>query len=277
MRFYHTTTTTFSDTSPVTGYIDLQPDSEYAYAYDTTNTTGYGWFRFYNSTTTKITLNSNAIPYADFAEYAVVKIFDSFFSLLNNKERKLIDDEDAFRWLNESYSIAQNELNLVNTEYKVESEWTFTTTSGTSEYALPSNFSNIISVTDSDGNAIPYISLSGVPKHDDDASSDDTSYFLRGSYIGVTPVPDDSTTTYYVYYQSKTGKLTSYYDNIDLPDNNFYPLVDFMIYRASIKLNRPDAKVHLQSFQEGINRMKLTSFKQNANNDSWDVGSSVSI
>ena len=78
---------------------DIQADDFYTKAYDTTNTTGFGWFIFYNSTTAKATQNSNAIPYAGFENNSVKKILDSFFSQLNNKELKLISNDDAFIWL----------------------------------------------------------------------------------------------------------------------------------------------------------------------------------
>jgi hypothetical protein len=52
VRFYHTATATFSASSHVTDYIDIQADSFFTIGEDTTNTTGFGWFVFYNSTTT---------------------------------------------------------------------------------------------------------------------------------------------------------------------------------------------------------------------------------
>lgn len=278
-RFYWTSTATYATGTPVTGYIDIQADDFFTKASDTTHTTGFGWFVFYNSTTTAATVNSNAIPYGDFDANSVKKIFDSFFSLLNNNELRLVSNDDAFRWLNEGYAIAQNELNLINTEYTVAAEYALAVSSGTQEYALPSDFSNMISLTaDADGTTIEQIPLKDVPGHDAGTGvvGVTTKYYLRGSNIGFSPSPTSSA-TYNLYYQAKTGTLTSYYDNITLPDNNFYPLVDFMMYRAAIKLQKANPKVYLESFRDGINLMKLTSIKQNANLDSWDIADFANV
>ena len=271
VKFYQTAAATFDSNENYLGVVDVQANRTHTIYQDTTNTTGFGWFVFYNETTAKATTNSNAIPYAGFGENSVKDIFDSFFSLLNNKEMKLIDHADAFKWLNEGYAKMQNALNLSNPSYKVASEWTVTTVASTKEYALATDFSNLVSVTNADGKDIRFISLADVPKNDDDESYTDESvkYFLRGSYIGFSPVPT-SADTYYVYYKKKTAALTSYYDNVDLPDNNFYPIVDFMLYRASPKIGR-NAKEYKDDFDNSIKEMKIISNKQNENNDSWTI------
>ena len=278
VRFYHTTDTTFSATDPVTAYIDIQADDFFSRAYDTTNTTGYGWFVFYNSTTTTATTESNYIPYTNFSENTVKEIFNFFFSLLNNKELKLISNDEAFKWLNEAYSIAVNELNLVNRGYKVTAEDTITTTASTQEYALESDFSQLVSVTNAYGDPIPFIPLEAVPKSDYLGGYSETavSYFLRGSYIGFTPVPN-AADTYYLYYKAKSTALSAYSDSVTLPDNNFYLLVDHMIYRAAMKLGRVNPNQYEEAFIAGMNRMKVTSHKQNANRDSWQISASANV
>ena len=278
VKFYQTAAATFDSNENPLETVDIQAYKTHTIYQDSTNITGYGWFCFYNSTTAKITTNSNAIPYAGFDQSSVKEIFDEFFSLLNNKEMKLVSHEDAFRWLNEGYNKAQNELNLVNLSYKVEAEWSVSTTANTQEYSLPSDFSNLRSVTNSDGEPIGFISLAKVPKNDDDETydSNNVKYFLRGKYIGFSPVPT-STDTYYVYYQAKASTLSSYYDNLDLPDNNFYPLVDFMLYRAAPKLHRPNPKQYLDAFMDGVASMKIFSHKQNANKDSWSVDQRANV
>ena len=65
VRFYHTTTTTYATTSPLTDYIDLQPNNWFTSYSDETNSSGYGWFIFQNSVTLKYSDNSNAIPIQD--------------------------------------------------------------------------------------------------------------------------------------------------------------------------------------------------------------------
>lgn len=282
VKFYRTATSTFSESgNELTGEgspADIQADQYFTLLYDTTNTTGFGWFKFYNETTAVATDESNAIPYADFNEFSVTKIFDSFFSLLNNKEKKMIDNADAFRWLNEAYSIAQNELNLVNPEYTVPAEVTVTTVSGTQEYSLETDFSDLVSVTNQFGDELDYISLKDVPKRDFQAGYSETNvqYYLRADKIGLSPIPTGAD-NYSIWYRPVSATLTSYFDDITLPDKNYFPLVDFMMYKASIKLEKPNPVAFFDMFTTGVNRMKITSNKQNANDDRWGISNEANV
>jgi len=270
IRFYHTTDTTFVDTDPVTAYIDLQADSFHTIATDTSNTTGFGWYKFYNSTTTDLSSESTEIPYAGFSSNSVEQIFDSFYSLLNNNELKLVTEDDAFRWLNEGYSITRNELNLVNDEFTVADPYTLTTTAGTAEYSLQDGFSKIISVFSGDyDREIEFIALKDLSTWNSDATND-PRYYIRGSYMGFSPTPTVSY-DFTVRYETTGTELTSKYDNVDLPTNNFYFLVDYMIYRASPKLNRSDGSSDYSKFMEGVQRMKVTAHKRDHGLDSWEV------
>ena len=278
VRFLHTDTPIPpTDTSPaISGYIDVQADDFYTVYQDNVNSTGFGWFLFYNYTTMKATVASNPIPYTGFEESSVKKIFDAFFSLLNNKELRLITNEDAFRWLNEAYSIAKNELNLVNVEFTVPAEITIATTAGISEYQLPANFSNLISVSDESGEAINYVEIKDTRRADKMSFFSKVGYYIRSNYIGFVPVPKGDV-SFYIYYASKTTTLTSYYDNIDLPDNNYFPLLDHMLYRAAIKVGRPNAADYQAEFDKGIQRMKVVSIKQSASKDSWSIDAQSNV
>jgi len=271
VRFYHTADTTFSAGSPVTAYMPVQADSRYTIAYDTTNTTGYGWSLFYNATTAKATQNSNAIPYAGFGQNSVKKLLDAFWSQLNSKETNLITVDDAFYWLNEGYSIAKSELNLVNNNYSTAERYSLTTTSGLQEYSFPTNASKIMAVYDSDEyeQEVEYIEQSQIDEYESNEGNR-VKYYIRGDYIGFTPTPD-SAATYYVRYQTKASTLTSYYDDVELPDNNYFCIIDFMLYRASQKLGKNDIRVRKSSFDEGLERLKLTSFKRHGEEDSFGI------
>lgn len=277
VKFYQTAAATFDSNENYLGAVNIQAYRTHTIYQDTTNTTGYGWFVFSNSTTNTNTTNSNAIPYAGFESSSVKEIFDEFFSLLNNKEMKLVSHEDAFRWLNEGYNRAQNELNMINQEYGVEAEDSVTTISGTQEYDLQtatgSKFGSLISVTNADGDTIDFIKLSEVNKNDDDSTYSTTTvrYSIRNTKLVLSPTPTTTGDVFYFYYKKKTTSLSSYYDSIDFPNNNFYILIDFMLYRASAKLNRPNPKQYLESFMESINAMKVSSHKQNANLDSFSI------
>jgi hypothetical protein len=283
-RFYRTTTASFSAGSPL-GTVNIDPQSHFTQYEDSVNSTGYGWFIFLNETSGANSAVSNAIPYTDFEPNSAKKIIDSFFSLLNNKEAKLIDFEDAFRWLSEGYATAVNHLNMVNSEYTTPSEYPISVSSGTQEYALPSDFAKLIAVTDSDGKAIQHLRQKYIRQNNAYGSSyvivdrnfdySSPGYFIRGNYIGFSPSPTENT-TYYVYYSAKSGYLDSYYDSINLPNNNYYSLVDFMMFRASPKLGR-DPKPYWDAYMMAINTMKMSSAKQNANLDSWEPADETMI
>jgi hypothetical protein len=247
--------------------VDIQPDDYFTKYEDSTYSTGFGWFIFYNATTSAYTDNSNPIPYSDFEQGSVKMLLDSFFSTLNNKEMKLISVEDAFRWLNEGYSIAQNELNLVNNEYNIQEPFTVNAVSGTAEYDISSyNIGNIVKVSDSTGKSIDHIDIENVPFWNA-TTGNSVRYYLRGSNIGFTPIPSIAT-TYSIYTANKSTTLSSYYDNLVLPNNNYYFLMDFMLYRANEKLSKPNG-ANYAKFIDGIKSMKLTSFKQNDSKDTW--------
>jgi hypothetical protein len=277
--FYQTAASTFSSTENYLGAVSIQAYKTHTIYQDTVNTTGYGWFRFSNSVNLQYTTNSNAIPYGGFESGSVKEIFNSFFSLLNNAEMKLISHQDAFAFLNEGYNRALNELNLVNNQYGVEAEDTITTVSGTAEYDLKSNFGELVSISNSDGTNLDFIKLSDINKNnvDNTYSTTTVKYSIRNTKIIFSPTPTTSGDVFDMYYKKKITTLTSYFQNIELPNNNFYPMVDFMMYRASQKLNRPNPINYFKSFLEGINLMKITSFKQDSSLDSWGVADSVSV
>jgi len=280
VKFYRTATATFSSSpSNLLATVDIQADSRHTITYDTTNTTGFGWFVFYNSTTVKVTQSSNAIPYAGFAENSVRNILDNFFSLLNNKETKLISNTDAYRWMNEAYAMAVNELNLVNQTYNTGST-SVTTASGTQEYALGTNFSKIISVYDEDEEE--YIQNIELYNHDvyDETSGNKLMYYITHDsglpYVGFSPTPTDIWTIT-VRYRTKSSVLDSPYDNVDLPDNNHYCLVDYMLYRAAPKLGRSNAEQYYKMFIDGLKRLKVTGHKQDANQDSFTIDPQANV
>jgi hypothetical protein len=259
----------------LTNYLDLDTSSFTTKVRDSANSTGYGWFVFYNSYTESASQNSNAIPYAGFAENSVRSILDGFFSLLNNKELKLVTRVDALSWLNEAYSIARNELNLVNKSYGGSEEYTITVGAGVGEYSLPDNFSDLLSVVDDSGVTLGRIDLSEVSSYGQ-TSSNEIKYYLREGYIGFTPTPTE-TDTYPVRYVKKTTALNSMYDNVIMPDNNFYCMKDYMLFRASPKLGRGDGVMYKDLFDNEIKRMKLTSITQDASLDSWGISNSSNI
>jgi len=277
VRFYYTATAVYSAASPL-GTYDIQVDDVYTKYVDTVNISGFGWFIFYNSYTLENSQPSNAIPYAGFTEGSVKRIMDDFYSLLNDKEIKLVSTSEAFSFLNAGYSIAKNALNQVNPEYTIQSIYPISITASVAEYATPSDFGQAVSLSDSNGKDIPYINMAKVRYHLANASGSEPRHYLRGKYIGIVPTPEASA-TYYLYYKAKAAALTSYYDDIDLPNNNYYFLVDYMLYRAGPKLKRTAAEtgINFKAFMEGVTELKLNAYKQNLNKDSWSIEDSANV
>ena len=285
IRFYWTAalgtiadeTPTFATTTPLTGYVSLEPASIYTTYEDSSQTTGFGWFVYYNSVSTDVSTNSNAIPYAGFVGQTVAAVFSDFDSLLNTNELKLVSLIDKFSWLNEGLAVLKNKLNLTSIAYFVSERQTISATSGTAEYQLPADFSDIVEITDnSTVNAlnIGYIPVSQVLSNV--GTTDATRYYLRGRYIGLSPTPTTSA-TYYYRYRAKATAVTSISTYIDLPDAAYFCLKDWMLYRACQKFTNPMAQQYYQSFTNSVNLFVQASAKQDANLDSWSIEKSANV
>lgn len=275
VKFYHTATATF-DTSTLLTTVDIQADDDYTRYIDNARSTGFGWFVWTNTATGAETGESNAIPYANFSRSHVKRILDGFDSVLNSTDSQLVSFDDKMEWLNEAYAWARNELNLSNPEYAVSDEYDISVTSGTKEYALPSDFSDLVSVYDGNDDVdVGFIPIHEVPDYDS-VSGNQPKFYLRGSYIGFSPTPDEAT-TYTIRYKAKAAELTSYYDTIDLPDNHEPILKDYMWFRAGQKLHWPGASSFLNMFNLGLNRMKVTSAKRHGYPESWDIADNANV
>lgn len=272
VRFYRSATVTGTITALAAAQ-DLLPDSIYNTYDDTANTTGFGWFRFYNSVTATFSNYSNAIPYAGWADNSVKVMLDTFYTQISNRERKLIKDADVYRWLNEAYTKARNRLNLSNREYTVPTPQSISITSGTAEYTLPDYFSKVRAVTKADGTNIPYIPYEEVPEYENTTvpagGSLEVKYYIRGNKIGFTPEPTASA-TYSLYYQRTGVVLSSYIDYLELPAGNHYFLLDWLLYRA-VPIIGGNAKERLDAFNQGMDDLVLTSHKQGGDYDSWGI------
>lgn len=287
IRFYWTAalgtiadeTPTFATTTPLTGWTAITPAEWYSTYSDADHSTGFGWFVYRNSITSVSSQTSNPIPYAGFSLNTVANVFADFDSLLNVRELKLISLPEKFSWLNEALALLKNKLNLSNVEYTVSTRQTLSIVSSTAEYQLPDDFTDIVEITDdlnsttSVGYPIPFMPVSKALSY----TGDVTHYYLRGRYIGFVPTPD-ATETYYYRYRAKASRLTSLSDYIDLPDNAFYALKDFMLYRANSKFgNQGVASTYYQSFSNGVNLFIQSAVKRSANLDSWSVDNSANV
>jgi len=280
IRFYWTAATgtiadedpTFDTGTALTGWTDLEPASWYTTYEDANHSTGFGWFIYQNSVSAEASQESNPIPYAGFSYNTVANIFEDFDSLLNVNEIKLVSMADKFAWLNEALALVKNKLNLTSAEYTVSTEKDLTIVGGTSEYELDADFADLVYINDgSDSkNPIPFMKIKDIAKYDGTT----THYYIRGRYIGIVPEPTEST-TYKYRYRAKATRLTSLSTYIDLPDNAFYSLKDFMMYRASLKFNNPLADTYYQSFVNSVNLYIQSAIKRDANSDTWEIASNA--
>lgn len=74
--------TTLTGGKSVLATVDIQCDNLYTVYEDTTNSTGFGWYRFKNSGDTTYSNYSESYPYAGYGEQTVKKILDSALLIL---------------------------------------------------------------------------------------------------------------------------------------------------------------------------------------------------
>lgn len=96
--------TTITGSKSVLATNELQVDDEYTRYDDTTNSTGYGFVRFKNSTTTTYSAYSSVYPYAGDSAKSLSRILKSVRRLLSQnglQEIKRLNDDDIIEEVNE--------------------------------------------------------------------------------------------------------------------------------------------------------------------------------
>jgi len=283
IRFYWTLLEDITGATPLTGYVDIQASDWFSTYQDETNSTGFGWFIFYNSTTAQTSQASNSLPYDGFGNNTIEDILNDFFSLLNNKELKLVTREDALSWLNEGYSRMRNRLNMTNVEYSATALLPLTIIAGQTEYLLPDDFYALESLTaamdTSDPTAmgnlskfpIEYIPLRLAFSY----MGSQTRYYIRGKYLGFVPTPTIGGTYQYMY-RTKTTRLDSNSESVDLPDNGFYAIKDYMMFRAKSKFSDlTSATFYFKSFNDSVDLMIVAAVDRDCDLDSFTIDSSA--
>lgn len=284
VRFFHTTTTTFDTGTPLTGYIDIQPSDWFTTYNDESFSTGYGWYTFYNSVTTLLSQESNAIPYVGFESDTTENILSDFFSMLNNNELKLVTREDALTWASEGYGKMRNKLNLTNVEYTASAISSLSIVAGTIEYDLPADFDHLISFISGVNPSNPVagggtkVDIEFIPLREAYTyNGSGPRYYIRGFKIGILPAPTVNTTYHYIYLK-KAARLTLNTDEVDLPNGGEYVIKDYMLYRAYKKFqNAAESKSSFEAFTNGLNDMIIASVKRDANLDKWGIERSANV
>lgn len=254
---------------------NLQVDNFFTTYNDSIHATGYGWFAFFNSTTLLFSAVSNPIPYGGFDLNTVKEVFSGFDSCLNQKELKLISNEDRYSWLNEGFSRMVNELNLGNWEYNSSGPLLLNIKSGITEYLLPPDFSNLLYINEF--NTDPVLGNSGdkILEYEQTFEQTRTSsarrYQIRGRYVVFFPTPQSDGQVVFAYLKN-AGRLKQLSDVVDLPDNAYQHIKDFMLFRAYRKLgNLTESNNSLAIFNKAVENMKIYSIKRDNGLDSWTL------
>lgn len=284
--FYHTSTSTFDIDSALeltVPAIAIQPSDWFTTYSDEVRSTGYGWYTFHNQATDVYSQESNGIPYAGFESDTTENIISDFYSMLGNKEQKLVTREDALSWASEGYGILKKKLNLTNTEYSGSAVSTFTIVSGTIEYDLPSDFDHLVSLVKGANTSDPGISGGKTPieyislKDAYGYNGSEVRYYIRGTKIGFLPTPSANATYHYIY-QKKAARLNLNTDEVELPSGGEYVIKDWMLYRAYKKFqNAAESKSSFEAFTNGLNEMIVASVKRDANLDTWSIDPTCNV
>ena len=97
----------------------------------------------------------------------------------------------------------------------------------------------------------------------------ETRYYIRGKKIGFVPMPSGGVIYNYIYL-SKTSRLGTNSELVDLPDNGFYAIKDWMMYRARLKFqDLQGAGFYLKTFTDNVDAMIISAIDRDANLDSW--------
>ncbi len=278
IRFFWTSTTTFDVNTPLTGYTGIQVSDWFSTYSDQGHSTGYGWYAFYNSQTATLSQPSNYIPYAGFTQNTTEDLLNDFFSMLNNKELRLVTREDALSWASEGYSRIRNKLNLTNVEFTASAIQSLAITAGTYEYPLPDDFDHLVAILLGLDVTNPAIGLNFFKSDIEfipltqafNYKGTTQRYYIRGMNIGFIPSPTSDATYHYIYL-AKAARLSSNTDTITLPNNGVYIIKDWMLYRAYLKFNNPLSQTYYKVFQEGLNDMVTAAVKRDANLDTFGI------
>lgn len=98
VNFARATTATGTPSSLTT--IAIQADELYTNYDDTTNSTGFGFIRFYNSSTTTYSSYSGAVPYSGYASNSLYQILKLGRTLTNEPTQDFVKDTELILYVN---------------------------------------------------------------------------------------------------------------------------------------------------------------------------------
>lgn len=212
---------TSGGTKTVLTTISIESDQTRTWYDDTTNSTGYGYVRFKNSTTNVYSDYSGEVPYTGYTMDAVFMVKKSALRLnnyiLGQGDDAELDQDDLLEFINECRQEVYNKYPRLS--FFEEHDSSTTTANGTASYSMPTGFSpQSGTITYNTGNE-PLLRLSR-QKYLSLVTSPNTTgapvyYHLWDGLIYLWPVPNEAKTLYVDYYKQPT-KLTSDVDVVGI-------------------------------------------------------------
>lgn len=194
VEFSRATTETGSKSTLATNSLSAdQMDSVYE---DTTNTTGFGFYRFKNSASTTYSAYSDAIPYAGYNENTVRTIIDRALSVTNQIVSPRLTYDTLFNFVND-FIVYANSKNSRWSDCKVLNYSLDIAATGDFEWTMPTNIaknfdpSSIISVQ-----LRGYLPMTYVPQRDFEYMSRDARITTNTSIINDSDVTIVLTSSY---------------------------------------------------------------------------------
>lgn len=187
VEFSRATTATGSKT--VLATVNIQPDDNFTRYNDTANSSGYAFFRFYNSNTTAYSTFSDAIPYTGYPDLSLHKIRERVRRYLIDKDGRPIvffEDEEIDDAINDAQrNIAQ--------EYRwpfFEKVASFSCVANQREYSLATDYwGRLYDITyDTQPLQIFDQKLFNSLQWDADTTGDATHCFVRNKKILTWPI-----------------------------------------------------------------------------------------
>lgn len=194
VRFYRGTTTTGGDSTALAVAQAVDPSEIYSYYEDTANTTGYGFIRFYNSTSTAYSSYSDAIPYTGYTKKMLRSIRSKVRRLLNEIDQ--LNDPITNEEIDDEINIAQTEIAHDRMWSFYESTKSFSSVANQFEYDLATNVFVLYDAKfDTQPLAVADLHRWNMLRWDSDITGDPTHIVMWGRKARVYPYSSSSADT----------------------------------------------------------------------------------
>lgn len=224
IKVYRGTTTDSSLASLLTT-ISLQPDDYETRYEDSTNTTGYGFARFYNSFTGALSPFSDAIPYTGQSQKSLAKMISKIRSLCDEVDEDFLTDDEIVDGINDKQRDIINERLWTFNEV----EYSDSAVANQFEYDKPTLIKTLHTVR---FNTQPLANISQAKwellHYDTDQSTNDPSHAcVWNNKVKVYPRPSTAATS-----TTLDGNITSSATSITVADASDFKRGDY--YRFTI-------------------------------------------